>query len=95
MIYTQNCLQCDKEFESEKPAKYCSANCRVTANRLLRQSQESVTAENVDIGYGPNDYTRQMVEDRLKTGDTFIPNWYSLPEEFLSKNHYKSLAWKI
>lgn len=55
-----------------------------------------VKSDNIDIGYGTDDYTREMVEQRLKdhTEDKFVPNWYSLPEKFLSKNHYKSLAWK-
>lgn len=46
----------------------------------------------VDIGYGPNDYTREMVEERIKAGDKFIPNWYKL--DFKSKNHFKNIAWK-
>ncbi len=39
----------------------------------------------IDIGYGPNDYTRKMVEERVKSGDTFKPNWFT--QGYKSKNH--------
>ncbi len=44
----------------------------------------------VDVGYGKNDYTRAMVEERNKSGDDFVPNWYKLG--FNSKNEYKEKA---
>lgn len=91
MIYSKKCEQCDKEFDSERSdARFCSDSCR----KKLSRTEILVKSDTIDIGYGTDDYTRKMVEDRIKSGDTFIPNWFSLPEKFLSKNHYKSLAWK-
>ena len=38
------CNQCNESFESKrKDAKFCSARCRVTANRVTDNPPESVT----------------------------------------------------
>ena len=79
-MYIMNCEICHKEYEAERStAKYCSAECRKLA---FQEKALSV----------PEDYTRKMVEDRLKdfklngyAGDDFIPNWYKLG--FSSRNH--------
>lgn len=97
MEYVQKCLICEEEFKSEKPAKYCSGACRVTAHRSGVTDVIAVTDKpawqkvmdgepsGVDIGFGPNDYTREMVEERVKQGDAFVPNWYA--QGFKSRNH--------
>lgn len=94
MRYKQNCNHCDKEFESDKPAKYCTNNCRVTAHRSVTAEPKIVTADvtATNIGFGPNDFTRKMVEENLNRGDTFAPNWYGLG--FKSKNEAKEkMGW--
>ena len=83
MTYTNKCQQCDKDFDSEKPAKYCSTSCRVTAHRSVTAEPQIVTA---DVTAEPKDFTRKMVED----GDGFIPNWYRLGLN--SRNEYKEKA---
>jgi len=93
MDYIKKCEQCDTKFSSQRAdVRFCSDGCR----KKLSRTQELVKSDNIDIGYGPNDYTREMVEQRLRDNpeDKFIPNWYLMEEGFLSKNHYKSLAWK-
>lgn len=89
MDYISKCLQCDKEFASQKPAKYCGVNCRVTANRSVTAEAKSVTA---DVTAETKDFTRAMVETNIANGDTFIPNWYKLG--FESKGQAKeSMGW--
>ena len=93
------CKHCNTFFTAKTTiTKYCSDLCRVTANRLLRQNPISVTADvtaETTTKYGKNDYTRKMVEDRIKNaellGDKWEPNWYKLG--FESKEHFKSVAW--
>lgn len=66
-------------------------------NRVMRGEPSGI-----DIGYGKDDYTREMVEERLKmetpTGngrvDNFKPNWYNIEPPFKSKNHFKKVVWK-
>jgi hypothetical protein len=52
----------------------------------------------IDIGYGKDDYTREMVEERIKgyagQEDKFTPNWYKIDPPFKSKNHFKKVVWK-
>jgi hypothetical protein len=110
MEYQKKCELCGKEFVSQRPeGKFCSTNCRVTANRNVTPKptksadiipdvtpkptntiawQRVMNGEEsgVDIGYGKDDYTREMVEDRLNHGDTFVPNWYVIG--FKSKKHF-------
>ena len=80
-MYIMNCEICHKEYEAERStAKYCSAECE----EKLAFQEKALSV--------PEDYTRKMVEDRLKdfklngyAGDDFIPNWYKLG--FSSRNH--------
>lgn len=76
MLYTQTCSECAKEFESKRPASLCSSTCRSRANRAT--DKLSVATDNATDN---SDYTRKMVEDRLKTYGGFIPNWYRLGYE--------------
>lgn len=71
MTYQSQCKQCESEFTSQKPAKFCSSKCRVTASRSVTAEPKSVTADVTA------DYTRKMVESR----PGFLPNWYRLGYE--------------
>jgi hypothetical protein len=71
------------------------------ANLSVAESVERVMRgepSGVDIGYGKDDYTREMVKERIKNvvdkKDVFTPNWYNIDPPFKSKNHFKKVVWK-
>jgi hypothetical protein len=84
MEYIKKCEQCNKEFTTSRvDTKCCSSTCRSLASRAT---------DKLSVATDKSDYTRKMVEDRLKdfklngyAGDDFIPNWYKLG--FSSRNH--------
>lgn len=67
-----------------------------TADKPAWQKVANGQESGVDIGFGKNDYTREMVEQRLAADpkDKFEPNWYRTEPHFKSKNHFKSVVWK-
>ncbi len=92
MDYVKKCEDCGTEFTTQRSdSKFCSDSCRKRTARGSKSDKpaEEIKSDKeawqkvmdgepsgVDIGFGPNDYTREMVEDRVKRGDSFLPNWY-------------------
>lgn len=81
-MYTTNCGQCIKEFNSEKPAKYCSAKCRVTASRHSVTAEPITNKENlikilkeIQSKYKPHQITKELLTKETGIVYTFIPNW--------------------
>jgi hypothetical protein len=91
MEYSKDCKQCGKAYVSERSSsQFCSDSCRVAFSRSALKV--SVTASVTE--FGPNDFTREMVEEGIKNGESSTPNWYKIQPPFKSKNHFKSVAWK-
>lgn len=78
-MYTTNCTQCSNEFDSEKPAKFCSANCRIkfSRNNIGKTDKEILIEKLKDIQsrYKPHEITKAILTKETGIHYTFIPNW--------------------
>lgn len=82
------CLNCNKEFEGRKDAKFCSSKCRVTFNRLSVTKGLDVTDNVTDnevfkftVTYnkkpGDNGYDDSTAQARRKVRTAVY--WYDVP----------------
>ena len=90
-MYTQDCSQCLNSFDSKRPATYCSAACRVTANRVTDKSKvvtDNVTdnfskskkdikevLEELRVKYGYQKLTKEFLTQETGIQFSFVPSW--------------------
>jgi hypothetical protein len=79
MIYTNTCEVCQTNFESKRPATYCSSTCR---SKVSRGDVEKPNPENifeilkrVQAKFRPDQITKEVLTKETGINYSFVPTW--------------------